>query len=491
MTTTYDALPYEDYAHPEAHPDHLAAVAWMFGHPAVPPGRARVLEIGCATGGHLLPMAEALPEATWVGVDLSPAQIAAASATRDALGLHNVALHALSFTDLDDRFRGFDYVICHGVFSWVPEALQGALLAAVRRCLGPEGVAFVSFNAQPGWCVGERVRDFLRMHGGAELAPAVRVERARVALGLLCAAEVAGGSAVSQALRAEARRARDADPSYLFHEYLEADNHPMYLREFVAAAEAAGLRHLGDARLPRNSLAALSAADPLGLEQTADFLQGRRFRAALLVGEERPPARMPDPAVCAALRWSTGFALAADADAASLGRREGLDFWDGARTVTLSEPLAKCALVVLAEAEGSPVLLGEVCDAVAERLGAPGLRGQGAWFAEQIGLVGMALEGVVVPHAMGPRYVRAAGLRPVAAGYARWQAARGAVVTTRRHTQVTLDGFCRDVIGLLDGSRDRGEVCAELGAVWGGGGGLALRCEEALELLARNALLCG
>ncbi len=117
--STYDALPYEDYAHPEATPAHLAAVAWMFGHPAAPPARARVLEIGCATGGHLLPLAEAFPEAQFVVVDPSAAQIAQAEAHRDALGLGNVSLLARSFTDLDDSLGRFDYVLCHGVWSWV------------------------------------------------------------------------------------------------------------------------------------------------------------------------------------------------------------------------------------------------------------------------------------------------------------------------------------------------------------------------------------
>jgi len=52
----------------------------------------------------------------------------------------------------------------------------------------------------------------------------------------------------------------------VFHAYQDADNRPMYLRESVAAAEAEGLRHQGDARIQRNTLVALSAADPLGLE---------------------------------------------------------------------------------------------------------------------------------------------------------------------------------------------------------------------------------
>lgn len=494
--STYDALPYEDYAHPEATPAHLAAVAWMFGHPAAPPARARVLEIGCATGGHLLPLAEAFPEAQFVGVDLSAAQIAQAEAHRDALGLGNVTLLARSFTDLDDSLGRFDYVLCHGVWSWVSPALQSRLLDAVRARLAPEGVALVSYNTLPGWSVGLALRDYLRQHIDAALPAAAQVERARGALALLLAPAAVHDGAVLRALRAEARRALDADASYLFHEYLEADNHPVYLRDFVAAARASGLGYLGDAKLPRNLLGALGAPHAVAMDQTADFLHARRFRAAMLVHGDRPPARRPDPAVLAALRWSTPFTLAADADAASLRRDEPLAFTDGARTLTLHEPLAKCVLVALVEAEGAPCTVSALCDAAAERLGAPGLRGESGWLVKSVDLAGWALDGVVCPHAIAPRYVTAVSPRPVASAWARRQVGTGAhgtqdvAVTTRRHTQVALDAFSREVVKLLDGHHDRaalvdalrpGHPDAELPA----------RCEAALALLARNALLCG
>jgi len=486
--TTYDALPYEDYAHPEATPDHLAAVAWMLGHPAAPPTRARVLEIGCATGSHLLPLAEAFPEATWVGIDVSAAQIAEATTARDALGLGKVALHACSFADLDEAFQGFDYVLCHGVFSWIARDLQGPLLRAVKACLGPEGVGFVSYNTQPGWCAGERLREYLQMHGDAAAAPGVQIARARVALELLLA--TAGDSAVAQALRAEARRALDADPGYFFHEYLEAEHHPLYLQAFAAAAESAGLALLGDAHLPRNTLDALDRPERLRLEQTADFLHARRFRTALLVQGDRPPARRPDPAVCAALRWSTRFALAADAPVATLRGEQPLSFSDGTRTVTLHAPLEKCTLATLAEAEGTSVPLGELCDAVADRLGLVGLRGEGPWFAAESGLVAMAFAGLVLPHGLAPRYADHASARPTASAWARHQASRGPVVTTRRHQQITLDAFAREMVQRLDGTRGRVELYAEL-AAYCPGGEVALRCEETLEMLARNAVLIG
>ncbi len=85
----YDAIPYPTRATPTTHPEHLAMVLTLLGLCAPPLENCRVLEVGCATGGNLLPMAESLPEASFVGIDLSAAQIDAARAAQRTLGLKN------------------------------------------------------------------------------------------------------------------------------------------------------------------------------------------------------------------------------------------------------------------------------------------------------------------------------------------------------------------------------------------------------------------
>src|SRR5262249_48550986 len=127
MTTSYEDVPYGNLAHPASHPDRLATVATLFGLTPPPVARCRVLELGCAAGGNLLPMALAFPDSTFVGVELSPRQVAEGRATAAALGLTNVELRAQDILDLPDSFGPFDYVIAHGVYSWVPPAVQDKL----------------------------------------------------------------------------------------------------------------------------------------------------------------------------------------------------------------------------------------------------------------------------------------------------------------------------------------------------------------------------
>src|SRR5262249_11327478 len=98
---TYDQVPYKSHAFPFTHPRRLAAVARVAtGIDAPPVAGCRVLELGCASGGNLLPMAAHLPEARFVGIDLSPVQIDAGIAAARALGLANIELRTMDILDV-------------------------------------------------------------------------------------------------------------------------------------------------------------------------------------------------------------------------------------------------------------------------------------------------------------------------------------------------------------------------------------------------------
>src|SRR4051794_40335792 len=138
--TSYDEVPYGNYVFSYTHPDRVGAVAALHGMTPAPVERCRVLELGCGTGANLVPMAEESPGSTFVGIDLSPRQIDMGREVVAALGLKNLDLRPLSILDVDDGLGRFDYVICHGVFSWVPPAVQDKILDVCVRNLAPQGV---------------------------------------------------------------------------------------------------------------------------------------------------------------------------------------------------------------------------------------------------------------------------------------------------------------------------------------------------------------
>lgn len=55
-TTSYDRVPYKSHPFRQSHPDRLAVIATLHGMSPIPIERARVLELGSASGGNLVPV---------------------------------------------------------------------------------------------------------------------------------------------------------------------------------------------------------------------------------------------------------------------------------------------------------------------------------------------------------------------------------------------------------------------------------------------------
>jgi len=126
----------------------------------IPPDirKCRVLELACADGSNLIPMACALPESVFLGIDLSQRQVKAGQQTIAALGLTNIELRPLDIREVDESFGTFDYIIAHGIYSWVPADVQDRILEICRERLSENGVAYISYNTNPGW----RMRGMMR-----------------------------------------------------------------------------------------------------------------------------------------------------------------------------------------------------------------------------------------------------------------------------------------------------------------------------------------
>jgi SAM-dependent methyltransferase len=152
-------------------------VAILAGLSPAPVERCRVLELGCARGGNLIPMGVGLPGGSFIGFDLSAGQVAAARAVIDALGLENVAIHHKNILEVGEEIGTFDYIICHGTYSWVPAEVQEKILEISARNLAPDGVACISYNTYPGWRLRGLTRDMMCYHAGRYDRPGDRARR--------------------------------------------------------------------------------------------------------------------------------------------------------------------------------------------------------------------------------------------------------------------------------------------------------------------------
>jgi SAM-dependent methyltransferase len=229
----YDVVRYTTYPRIETHPDRLASLASLHGISPAPVTRCRVLEIGCGDGGNLVPMAYFLPESRFTGIDLARTGIDEGNAMISALELANISLRVADLRDLGRDAGEFDYVVAHGVYSWVPADVRERLMALCGELLAPNGIAYFSYNAWPGRRERHHLRGLLLDRLRDVDDPARRIVGARRFLRTLGTPE------------ADAMGASSND--ILFHDDLAPVNDPVSLEEFTAHAARHGLQYLGEA----------------------------------------------------------------------------------------------------------------------------------------------------------------------------------------------------------------------------------------------------
>ena len=303
LRARYDAIPYRHGAIPHSHPARIGAIARLLGMNAAAPDRCRVLEIGCAEGMNLLPLAERLPHAQFTGVDVSTKQIATAEAARTACGIVNARFLCADLREFEPEAGAFDYVIAHGVYSWVPDGVKERLLAVCARALAPEGVAYVSYNVLPGWGVLGGMRKFLLAEIARESDPQAQIDHAGRILAVLVQCTAGQPGAYSALLHDAVADMARKSPALLFHDELGLVNDPCTFLDFTAHAARHGLHFLSEAHyasmpfehVPASVRAALADLDPdfLRAQQFMDVLYQRWLRSSLLCRAE--PARTPQP----------------------------------------------------------------------------------------------------------------------------------------------------------------------------------------------------
>ncbi len=480
-----------------------------------------MLELGCGDGGNALSIAQTLPGARVLGVDASPGAIERGTKLARAAGLGNVELRRATFEQLGEEAdeRGaderagdklgvlaggqsgepaggesskFDYIVAHGVYSWVSPQARGALLDCVKRCLAPQGIAFVSYNAYPGSYLRDMARDMLRYHVQGVSDPGERLVRAQELMKTIV--EIEQPSPFARVLREQMERMLGYSDALLFHDDLAEVSTPFYFHEFVEHARVRGLRFLSEADLfesqmrdvPESAerLMASLPQDAVVREQYMDFFKNRMFRQTLICHDAAPVDRALDETAIESLWISSRARLKEDGNGegeegrapgetrpAAHGPAPGAD--PEARTfltpegfsMTTSESLVQAAMGALGEAwprsVAFPALLASAREAAGpeapSELVAARLRGVflQAYLARIVMLAGCP-----------PPVTGEIGERPTVSPLARAQSAAGLkALSSLLHANVRLDGELEArALELLDGTRTLAEVAAALDA---------------------------
>lgn len=478
----YDALPYPSLPVAQTHPERLATAATLLGMKPAPVDRCRVLELGCASGGNLLPMAAALPGSRFVGVDLSRRQIEAGQALLREAGLSNCELRAADLTTLlDDPKDGpplgeFDYILAHGVYSWVPEAVQGALLELCRRRLAPQGLAYISYNTLPGFYRRQPVRDMMRYHlanlqkDGQALPAAAAVKHSRELLERLAhSVPNAGGSSLwALLLRQEHEQLSQLPDSYLAHEHLEENNRACYFHEFAAAAASHGLKYVTEAErlgtmedFPPGMERLLRGLgdDLIKHEQYLDFVRHQSLRCSLLCRAEVQLTRSLSSEPARTLRMSANAwpALETAPTRAQIQSGAPVPFRSRLGQVTVPDPGYKAVLLALHGSRPRALNFAELGAAAGELVG-------DTYTDEALADIAMHAyrTGLLKLHVQPPQPVTVVSERPRATAVARVQARQHLTVTNLWHQTVELDPLERVTLGLLDGEHDAAALVTAL-----------------------------
>ncbi len=467
--TLYDEFRYPGKFYPQASPERMAMLGTLYGLTPPPVETSRVLEVGCGEGGHLIPVAYALKNSRCLGVDLSQASIDRARETAARLGIANAEFRALDLMEFPADAGSFDYIVAHGLFSWIPPEVQDKLLEICGRHLAPTGVAYLSYNTYPAGHLRQITRDLMRFHTRHITDPATKVREAKRIVDFVISASP-DATLERELMRREARIHNMSDP-LLFFDALAEVNEPLYFLDFMEQAAAYGLQFVAEsdihrmrtARLPEQARAQLDAVpDRLLREQYLDFIHCRGFRQTILcrAGHDLDlnvvPERMERLLVAGSVR-PTG-------PCTDISNGETVEFRNArGQTVTTNEALPKAVYLELGGNWPRALPYRELRERACRRAG------MGETFdleteAKLIRMLVASLANALVDfHVYQPPFCPEVSERPLASTVARWEVETGKPVTSLLLSSAAAkEPELRKLLPLLDGTRDQAALLSEL-----------------------------
>jgi methyltransferase-like protein len=473
----YDEYPYPHLTHSHTHPERMETLASMLGMKPAPTDNCRVLELGCAAGFNLFPMAYAFPESHFTGLDYSPVQIEYGLDRVKELQLANVELICLDIMDVQADLGLFDYIIVHGIYSWVPETVRDQIMFVCRQNLAADGIAYISYNTYPGWSMMGMVRGMMLYRVRDIEPPMEKADEARKLIEFLSEAIGAKDSAYGaylttylELIRKKRTGTKVQDGTLILHDELEDFNEPVYFYQFVDHASRNGLQYLIEtefsnvvpSRFPPevgDHLRQISR-DTVDMEQYLDFLNFRTFRRTLLCQQEIEVNRMLGPKAVFDLhllsraRPATGRPEDVPENLIQFKGQDGASF-------TTDHPLTVAAFKYLERTYPRSLSFRELIEASSSEVSLA----EGESIAEHATLVAANFlraysysESLVEFHIRPTNIIVDVSDMPEASMIARWQLDYMLKVTNMRHERVELDDMSRILLSYLDGKHSREDL---------------------------------
>jgi methyltransferase-like protein/predicted O-methyltransferase YrrM len=476
-TNIYDEIPYTRHIYKQTQPDNLATFATLLGMQAPPVETCRVLELGCASGINLIAMAQAIPEGKFIGIDYSEQQINIGQALIEQIGLDNITLKHQDIMAFDEELGLFDYIVAHGVYSWVAPEVRDKVLQICHAHLQANGVAYVSYNVYPGWHLDKMLRQMVLYHTKNVKSPKEKLKQAKALLKFFVDSIKQKYDSYSLSLKKELQYVSELDEHYLFHEYLEEYNDPVFFSQFMEHASSHGLQYLIDTRNPFTTVENVFADEAKKLleiklierEQYFDFLRNNAFRETLLCHEHLTLNRhleahkISDFYIAAPLKPASKNLSADTAETLKQKSLEQFQNLSGEAVLSVGSLVLKAVCLCLGEAwpqslsfERLIFRVEKLLSLVQEKPFQDSFRlSQTAIDEIKTMLLTFYLKHIVELSVYPPEFTLRVDEYPIASPIARLQSEQGKAVTNLRYEVFTLNSANRLILRHLDGQHDR------------------------------------
>jgi methyltransferase-like protein/ubiquinone/menaquinone biosynthesis C-methylase UbiE len=464
MTSSKTHLIYDSFPYPYTHPISMAALGTVMGLKPAGIEKARILEIGCASGSNIIPIAFDHPHAKVVGVDISKQDIELGQKHIKELGLKNISLLDCSVEDFaKSNKQTFDYVICHGVFSWVAPKTQKAILQLMHDSLDKNGMAYVSYNTYPGWHGLDAFKHMAQYHSKRFDGVEEKITQSYALFDFLLKGISNKDHPYPKLLKQEIEFIESHPPSYVEQELLGEHHQPLYFHEFIDKIHDYELTYVGDVSLhfmylenfPEEVRPALKelSNDIIRFEQYADFIANRRFRNSILCkhSEKLTLNRNVSPHVIEPLHVFSRLNPSQEADGKTSYKNT-----EGKVAFTTDNPVVVAMLQILHEAKGKTIPVKKLVEKTNFFLNTK----KDKMIEETVlgSLLQLYIGELISLYSASEKHITKHTDKPNLYPFARHQLTFQDWVTNCRHEKVAIGEFERKILPLCDGTRTERQV---------------------------------
>lgn len=459
----YNKIPYQSFPYWQSHPAHLYTLAKLFKLNPKPIEKARILELGCAAGGNLIPVAFHYPNTECIGIDISDVEIDLGLKIVNDLNIKNITLKKQSILDFSEKEKSFDYILCHGVYSWVDLDVQKKIMAIIQKHLDKNGIAYISYNTLPGWNMVMSVRDLMRWHTKNIPDPSQKAKQARIVLQFIVEGLKDNLSPYARFLQEEINMLSKHADSYLLHDHLSSFNNPIYFHQFMEQATTHRLSYLSDALL--ETMYSENLAPPFAQElrkindiiangQYMDFIRNQRFRCSLLCHQNQKIYRnLATQDIEQFDLQLKGVHQDKKLNDQAFQTEKEMVFINNNISLKVKNPISKAAMLILDKERHKPMSYKTLCEKVSKASNTPNLDTVKNILNNDLNLMRATLAGFFLLSSDNiPHYTLEIKEKPTACPLARYQAQKQNTITNRRHQVTPLSPVGKILLPLLDGT---------------------------------------